>query len=61
MTYMIEVFKKNGFITLVEGVEDEAQSQYSMERGFDYIQGYLYAKPEPLEEMKKYFDRKNEF
>lgn len=61
MTYMIEVFKKNGFITLVEGVEDEAQSQYSMERGFDYIQGYLYAKPEPLEEMKKYFDRKNKF
>lgn len=61
MTYMIEVFKKNGYITLVEGVEDESQSQYSMERGFDYIQGYLYAKPEPLEEMKKYFDRKNKF
>ena len=61
MSYMIEVFKKNGFVTLVEGVEDESQSQYSMERGFDYIQGYHYAKPEPIEEIKKYFNRKNKF
>ena len=61
MTYMIEVFKKNGFITLVEGVEDESQNQYSMERGFDYIQGYHYAKPEPIEEMRKYFTRKSKF
>ncbi|WP_029231073.1 EAL domain-containing protein [Butyrivibrio sp. VCB2006] len=61
MSYMIEVFKKNGFITLVEGVEDESQSQYSLERGFEYIQGYHYAKPEPLEDIKKYFPRKNKF
>ena len=61
MSYMIEVFKKNGFVTLVEGVEDESQSQYSMERGFDYIQGYHYAKPEPIENIKKYFNRKNKF
>ena len=25
-----------------------------MERGFDFIQGYHYAKPEPIEELKKY-------
>ncbi len=61
MRYMIEVFKKNGFITLVEGVEDESQNQYSVERGFDFIQGYHYAKPEPLENIKKYFTRKNKF
>jgi EAL domain-containing protein (putative c-di-GMP-specific phosphodiesterase class I) len=61
MKYMIEVFKKNGFITLVEGVEDESQNQYSVERGFDYIQGYHYAKPEPIESVKKYFTRKNKF
>ena len=61
VTYMIEVFKKNGFITLVEGVEDECQNQYSVERGFDYIQGYHYAKPEPIEEMRKYFTRKSKF
>lgn len=59
MSYMIEVFKKNGYITLVEGVEDENQNQYSMEKGFDFIQGYHYAKPEPILEVKKYFRRKN--
>lgn len=61
MTYMIEVFKKNGFVTLVEGVEDESQSQYSLEHGFEYIQGYHYAKPGPIEEVKKYFERKGKF
>lgn len=61
LSYMIEVFKKNGFITLIEGVEDESQKQYSVDRGFDYIQGYLYAKPTPIEEIKKYFSRKSSF
>lgn len=61
LSYMIEVFKKNGFVTLVEGVEDEQQNKYSMDRGFDYIQGYHYAKPEPIEELKKYFTRKSNF
>ena len=61
MAYMIEVLKKNGFVTLVEGVEDESQSQYSMNRGFDYIQGYHYAKPGPIEDLKKFFTRKNTF
>ncbi|MCR5670661.1 MAG: EAL domain-containing protein [Butyrivibrio sp.] len=61
MAYMIEVFKKNGFVTLVEGVEDEAQNKYSMDRGFDYIQGYHYAKPAPIEELRKYFNKKSLF
>ena len=61
MTYMIEVFKKNGFVTLVEGVEDESQSQYSLEHGFEFIQGYHYAKPGPIEDIKKYFSRKSKF
>lgn len=61
LSYMIEVFKKNGFITLIEGVEDESQNQYSVDHGFDFIQGYLYAKPTPIEEIKKYFTRKSGF
>ena len=61
LSYMIEVLKKNGFVTLIEGVEDEAQSQYSMNRGFDYIQGYHYAKPGPIEELKNFFTRKSNF
>ena len=61
LSYMIEVLKKNGFITLIEGVEDESQNQYSVNRGFEYIQGYHYAKPGPIEDLKKYFARKNTF
>jgi len=61
LTYMIEVFKKNGFVTLVEGVEDESQQQFSVDKGFDYIQGYHFAKPEPIEELKNFFSKKSKF
>lgn len=59
ITYMIEFFKKNGFVTLVEGVEDESQKKFSIDRGFDFIQGYHYAKPSPIENLGKYFTRKS--
>ncbi len=58
-TYMIDFFKKNGFVTLIEGVENEAQKKFSIDRGFDYIQGYHYAKPSPIENLRKYFDKKS--
>ena len=55
---MVDVFKKQGFILLVEGVEDESQNQYSIEKGFNYIQGYKYAKPVPIDELTNYFNKK---
>lgn len=58
ISYMIDIFKKNGFITLIEGVENESQKNYSINRGFDYIQGYHYAKPAPIEALGKYFTKK---
>ena len=58
VSYMIDIFKKNGFITLIEGVENESQKNYSINRGFDYIQGYHYAKPAPIEALGKYFTKK---
>ncbi len=61
LTYMIEVLKKNGFVTLVEGVEDESQLKFSVERGFEFIQGYHYAKPGPIEDLRNYFTRKSKF
>ena len=59
ITYMIDIFKQLGFVVLVEGVENEEQNQYSIDRGFDYIQGFKYAKPAPVEELSKYFSKKN--
>jgi EAL domain-containing protein (putative c-di-GMP-specific phosphodiesterase class I) len=52
---MTQVFKKQGFTLLVEGVETDEQTQYSVSRGFSYIQGYKYAKPQPIEQLTNYF------
>lgn len=59
MTYMVTIFKKQGLKMLIEGVEDDIQNQYSVEHGFDYIQGYKYAKPQPIEKLEEYFCGKN--
>ncbi len=55
---MVDVFKKQGFVLLVEGVEDDEQNQYSIDKGFNYIQGYKYAKPVPIDELTNYFTAK---
>jgi EAL domain-containing protein (putative c-di-GMP-specific phosphodiesterase class I) len=52
---MAHVFKKQGFDLLVEGVETDEQTQYCINRGFTYLQGYKYAKPQPIEVLPKYF------
>ncbi len=56
--HMVSVFKKNGFVLLVEGVEDNEQSDYSIEKGFDYIQGYKYAHPIPAAEIRSFLTKK---
>jgi EAL domain-containing protein (putative c-di-GMP-specific phosphodiesterase class I) len=52
---MAQVFKKQGFTLLVEGVETDEQTRYCVNRGFSYIQGYKYAKPQPIEHLTDYF------
>ena len=59
MSHMISVFKKQGFVLLIEGVEDDTQNSYCIEQGFDYIQGYKYSKPHPIIELKNYFNKKS--
>lgn len=55
---MVQVFKKKGLIMLIEGVENDEQSEFSVNTGFDLIQGYKYAKPIPISELI-YFFRKS--
>ena len=55
----LEYFKDNGFKTVVEGVEDEEQYNYSKEVGFDMIQGYYFSKPLPAENITEYFEMGN--
>ncbi len=58
VTTMVDVLKENDKVMLVEGVETEEQSAYSINRGFDFIQGFKYAKPLPIEELNGFFPQK---
>jgi len=53
---MVNIFKKKGLVLLVEGVENDEHNEYSIQHGFDYIQGYKYAKPVPIAELEHYFE-----
>ena len=57
VSHLTSVFKEQGFVLLIEGVENEEQASYSIDNGFDYIQGYKYAKPQPVINLKDYFDK----
>lgn len=57
VSHLTSVFKEQGFVLLIEGVENEEQASYSIDKGFDYIQGYKYAKPQPVINLKDYFDK----
>lgn len=53
---IISILKKYGYEVLMEGVENEQGKQFSLNSKVDYIQGFLYAKPVPLEELARYFE-----
>jgi diguanylate cyclase (GGDEF)-like protein len=43
-----------GLATVAEGVETEAQSAHLRELGCDHLQGYLFARPLPLDRLKEW-------
>jgi diguanylate cyclase/phosphodiesterase len=43
-----ELAKANSFTVVAEYVENEAQRELLLEAGVDYLQGYLFGKPQPL-------------
>ena len=55
---LIHMLKESHISPLVEGVETEDQKRFCINHGFDYIQGYNYAKPIPIENLKDYFKKK---
>ncbi|MDI3324315.1 EAL domain-containing protein [Pontibacterium granulatum] len=46
-----------GLKTVCEGIETESQQHFVHNRGGDYAQGYLYAKPAPLKQLLKLLDK----
>lgn len=55
---LIHMLKESNIAPLVEGVETEEQKAFCIDHGFDYIQGYNYAKPVPIEDLINYFEEK---
>ena len=55
---LIQMLKDSDISPLVEGVETEEQKAFSIKHGFDYIQGYNFAKPVPIEKLRDYFNEK---
>ena len=55
---MVDVFKSHGLVVLVEGVENNQQAELSIRLGFEYIQGFNYAAPVPINKLEEFFEPK---
>ncbi len=47
VTNLIRIAKTNGIEVIAEGIETEEEAQWLTDANADYLQGYLYGKPEP--------------
>lgn len=54
MSRMIRIFREKGFHDLIEGVETDIQSKFCQENDIEFIQGYRYAQPIPIEKITSY-------
>ncbi len=54
---LIEMAHKLGLVLIAEGVETEGQLALLKQAGCDYVQGYLYSKPLPLEQFTQYLEQ----
>lgn len=52
LPYLISLCQSQGISVTAEGVETEEQSRCLKDAGCDYLQGYLFAKPMSLAELK---------
>lgn len=57
---IVPIIKGDNFKALVEGVENAEQNDYSIKIGFEYIQGYKWARPVPILELSEYFNKNPE-
>jgi diguanylate cyclase (GGDEF)-like protein len=56
---MIVMAKKLGIRTIAEGIETAEQQDLLKSMGCDFAQGFLYAKPIPVQDFEVYFKAKN--
>lgn len=49
LRHLIEIARANGIKTIAEGIETQGEAAWLTDAGVDYLQGFLFAKPAPLE------------
>ncbi|MBQ8518186.1 MAG: EAL domain-containing protein [Agathobacter sp.] len=52
-----EIFKKADYQILFEGVEDERDEKQCINMNAQYLQGYKYSKPIPMENLKEFLEK----
>lgn len=52
-----EIFKKAEYQILFEGVEDEHDEEQCIDMNAQYLQGYKYSKPIPIENLKEFLEK----
>lgn len=58
MRHLSEAFRDVNYELLYEGVETEANQELCISCGADYLQGYMYSKPVPIEKMRDFFEKR---
>jgi EAL domain-containing protein (putative c-di-GMP-specific phosphodiesterase class I) len=55
LPHLVDAFKQIGFSITAEGIETTEMAESMAELGCDYLQGFLYSRPIPMEEfVEKY-------
>lgn len=57
ISHLAQAFRDMDYQLLFEGVETEVDETLCTNCGADYIQGFKYSKPVPIEELRDYFER----
>lgn len=48
---LLSLARELGIVTIAEGIENEREHAWLVEAGADYLQGYYFARPEPVERV----------
>ena len=56
---IITLAQNLSFDIVAEGVENEAQKEFLLARGCEVMQGYLYSKPVPAQDLPLFIAEKN--
>lgn len=54
---VLELAQKLKLQIVAEGIETEEQAEYLRQRHVDYLQGYLFCRPLPLEQLCDYYQQ----